>query len=175
MLLFIQVYLFFHILACFLQCLQSKLFKECSCYDQDYFSIFSNKNDCLNETEHNCSKRVWENFDWKSCLEYCPLECNQTQYSIEVTSVKLLGEKYAYLIRENTNLSLDFVENEVSAEAAANSFISLSIFYDTLSYTLITESPKLDAIALLANLGGNLSLFLGISIFSFSEIIEIII
>jgi len=161
--------------SCLLQCLQRTLIQVCNCTDPGYLSLYTNTNDCLTNNELNCSSKVWENFDWKQCLNDCPLECNQTIYSLTTSAVKFIGDKYVYLIRENKNLSADFVRREINARTASDSFVELSIFYDTLTYTYVTESPKLDVIGLMANVGGNLSLFMGISIFSLFELIEIFI
>ena len=161
--------------SCLLQCLQRNLIQTCNCTDPEYFSLFADQLDCLSDFELNCSANVWSNFDWKQCLNECPLECNRTVYTLTASSVQYIADKYVYLIKENRNLSSDFVTREVNADKASKSFVELSIFYDSLSYTYITESPKLDIISLIANIGGNLSLFMGISIFSFFELIEICI
>jgi hypothetical protein len=123
----------------------------------------------------NCTEKIWSTFNWSQCLSDCPLECNQTIYGLTTSSVKIIGDKYVYLIKENMNLSSDFVYNPIDAETAASSFVELSVFYETLSYTYTSETPKIDLIALIASLGGDLSLFLGVSIFSLFELIEIFI
>ena len=138
---------------CLLQCLQYNLLENCSCTDSTYLSLFTNSKDCISDIELNCSYNVWQGFDWAGCLRDCPLECNSSSYSVEISSVEIIGDKYALLIKENRNLLADFVTKEITANAAANSFISLSIFYDTLGYTLITESPKMDIVSLVANIG----------------------
>jgi hypothetical protein len=38
-----------------------------------------------------------------------------------------------------------------------------------------TESPKMNIVSLLASMGGNLSLFLGVSVFTLAEIVEVVI
>ena len=48
-------------------------------------------------------------------------------------------------------------------------------FFERLEYTKITQIAKTDRIEFISNIGGNLSLFVGISFVSFFEIIEIII
>ena len=48
-----------------------------------------------------------------------------------------------------------------------------NIFYNSLSYDLSIESPQMDWVSLLASIGGNLSLFLGVSVFSLCELIEV--
>ena len=51
----------------------------------------------------------------------------------------------------------------------------MNIFYDNLSYTQTSEIPQMDLITLLAYIGGNLGLFLGLNAFSFCEIIQALI
>ena len=44
-----------------------------------------------------------------------------------------------------------------------------------MSYELSTESPKMDIVSMLASIGGNLGLFLGVSVFSLCELVEVVI
>jgi hypothetical protein len=60
-------------------------------------------------------------------------------------------------------------------EKALKSFVVLNIAYDSLSYTEIREHSKMNFIALLGSIGGNLSLFLGVSVLSLFEIVEVLI
>ena len=72
-------------------------------------------------------------------------------------------------------MSSDFGNKTVSVEQAEKSFVKARIFYESQSYTLSTESPKLDWVSLLANIGGTLGLFLGVSALSACELIEVLI
>ena len=105
----------------------------------------------------------------------CPLECNKTEFKTSLSTVRLIGETYAKYINENKNLSSDFSYKPLSAEQAEKSFLNVRISYDSLSFTLSTESPKLDLVSLLANIGGTLGLFLGVSALSLCELVEILI
>ena len=87
------------------------------------------------------------------------------------TSCDLIGETCVDYIRNNTNLSSDFLNKSINAETAKQSVVRVFVYYDSLSYTQIDEAPQIDLVALIANIGGNLSLFLGVSLFSLCEII----
>ena len=78
-------------------------------------------------------------------------------------------------IKENENLHSDFIRTRVNPLNAANSFVKLNIFYDSLSYELSTELAKMDIASMLASIGGNLGLFLGVSVFSLCEMVEVLI
>ena len=69
--------------------------------------------------------------------------------------------------------SLNITNRTLSQEEIKNSIIKFSIYYESMSYTLSTESPTLDVEGLLAYIGGTLGLFLGISVLTFVEFVEI--
>jgi hypothetical protein len=86
-----------------------------------------------------------------------------------------LGDQFIDYLRENQRLSSDFVTKPINSLTAKESFVKLSIFYDTLSYEMSKEFSKMNIVDLLANIGGTLSLFLGISILSLCELVELLI
>jgi hypothetical protein len=47
----------------------------------------------------------------------------------------------------------------------------LFVYYESLAYTFAEQSPQIDFVTLLASIGGNLGLFLGVSLFSICEMI----
>ena len=159
--------------ACLVQCWQQSLIQNCSCSDASYLSLFDKSSVCSTNMEKQCQYEYWNEFTWDPCLEACPLECNLTEYRTDLSFLSMSGEPKVYLIRENANLMSDFVTQEITNDDASKSFVSLGIFYDSLSYELVEETPKMNVVDLIASIGGNLSLFLGVSIFSFCEIIEI--
>jgi hypothetical protein len=86
-----------------------------------------------------------------------------------------LGDPFIGYLSENLRLSSDFVKKPINPHTAKESFVKLSIFYDTLSYEMSKEFSKMNLVDLLANIGGTLSLFLGISILSLCELVELLI
>ncbi len=99
-------------------------------------------------------------------MPYCPLECNSTQITYPTTSCDLIGDNFVDYIRKNANLSSDFVNKSINAQTAKQSVVRVFVNYDSLSYS------QIDLVALIANIGGNLGLFLGVSLFSLCEIIS---
>ena len=63
----------------------------------------------------------------------------------------------------------------ITLEDLKQSLISFEIYYNEMTYTLMLELPKIKIVDLVANLGGILGLFIGISVLSFVEILEIIL
>ena len=133
------------------------------------------------QVENECGNKFFNenftknNFIHSYCLTLCPLECNQSDIKVTSSFSQLNGDKYLAVIKEKNKLMKDFVERKVDATSARESIVKLKIYYDSLSYTISTESPKMDVVALLSNIGGNLGLFLGVSLISVCELIEALI
>ena len=163
---------------CLEQAYQKHVLAKCECVDAYYVSLFDSILCSTNKTKSQCASdeylRYVEEID-KQYLSMCPLECNFLQYKHILSSYQLAGDAYYKKIKKNKNLSEDFVTEILSKETAATSVISVNIFYGSLSYMESKESPKMTLVSLLALIGGNLSLFLGISLISLFELIELLI
>ncbi|MFN9944411.1 MAG: amiloride-sensitive sodium channel family protein, partial [bacterium] len=96
-------------------------------------------------------------------------------YKYSLSFSQLNGGDYVSTIKNNSNLASDFINRPIDSTQAEKSFVRLNVFYDSLSYTLTTESPQMDWVTLLGSIGGNLGLFLGVSVFSLCEIFEVIV
>jgi len=84
-------------------------------------------------------------------LKRCPVPCEQTVYMTKL-----------YKFHKNNYLG----EYEEAAADQRNSFVFVSIGYETLNTELHFESLIYDTGNLLTQIGGNLGLFLGVSCFS---------
>lgn len=156
------------------------MIKKCNCSDWDFVSIYDKYESCEDITcpdEFFFTNFTASNFDFirDFCLPECPLECYETLYKTSATSFQLIGEHFKQFFQNNRILSSDFINRTIDATSARESFVKLNIYYDSLSYTETTEAPQMDIISLLASIGGNLSLFLGLSVFSLFELIEVLL
>jgi hypothetical protein len=164
---------------CFEQCYQREALRECGFADSNFLSLFNQKLVETNEA-YECVNGIYlkkySSLDFlnKICLPLCPLECNRTEYKATVTTSQLIGDIYVDYIKGNKNLTSDFINRSIISDTAARSIVKINIFYESLSYTLVTESPKMNVVSMLASIGGNLSLFLGISVFSLFEVVELL-
>ena len=98
-----------------------------------------------------------------------------TTYEECISFYQILDKNFSKKLRENSNLTSDFINRTMNFETTKESFVSVNIFYDKISYTISRESPQMDLNSLLASIGGNLSLFLGVSFFSICELIDSLI
>lgn len=63
----------------------------------------------------------------------------------------------------------------MTKSALASRLISFEVFYTSLEYTMISQSPRYLFIDLVSSLGGTLGVFLGASLLSLMEVIEFFI
>jgi hypothetical protein len=82
---------------------------------------------------------------------------------------------YVSKIKNNPNLAADFVTRQINAKTVKDSMIRLNIFYDSLSYSMTEESPQWTITNLIATLGGNLGLFMGLGLLSLGEMLTALI
>ena len=162
---------------CFSQCLQKHFIEKYNCTLYIFISLF------------NVSLCDWDifldilykdsafkdNFINDVCLPLCPLECYQNVYRTSMVSYQLIGIQYVNAILSRPNLVMDFMQRPIDSYQAEKSIVNVNIFYESLSYTSTTESPQMDIVNLMASIGGNLSLFLGVSVFSLCEMAEVAI
>ena len=164
--------------TCMYLCLQKQLIVKCNCTYPFYFSLVHSE-DCSTSVHLDCYNQVFlslfkNNSNQAACLRMCPLECDRTEYEYSVSEIDLFGDLFADYINEHQNLLDDYYAESIDSDTAKQSVAQFSIFYYSLSYTLMTESAKMDVVALLASIGGNLGLFMGVSLISICEIVEVI-
>ena len=163
---------------CLQQCLQRLVIRECNCTASPFVSLF-NASFCSTVQAITCGFNVFytkyssPEFLNANCLPLCPLECNNTQFSVTTSSHVYRGDSYVNYIKNNSNLSAYFVVDPINVDTVSSSIASFSVFYESLSYSLSYELPQMDVVSLLASIGGNLNLFLAVSALSVCELVEI--
>ena len=163
---------------CLIQCMQKNIIHKYDCSFPLFPSIF-NSSWCNSTVIYAILSPSNNSFDSdfinKVCLPLCPLECSHTLYKLSLSSNQLNGNSYIIKIQNNSKLASDFITKDIDAETAGKSIAQLTIYYDSLSYTESIESPQMNIVSLIGSIGGNLGLFLGVSVFSLWEIIEVVI
>ena len=154
---------------CFAECIQKVFISKYNCTAPFLVSIY-NASTCNLNTNYLLDIDL--NLEYELCTPQCPLECNQTLYETSISFSQLIGSKYVPFINDNPNLNSDFENRTIDAATSKESFVYVNIFYSSLSYTLTTETPQMNIVSLLASIGGNLGLFMGVSVFSLCEIVE---
>ena len=149
-----------------------KIFVEfCFCSSTATLNIFNSK-PCSTTDELDCINKVYqinkEKYEW---LLDCPNECESTKYEYTYSASDFSGERFYQEFKNQFNISEEDVLSK-KFNKGKNGLI-LNVYFPQLKYTEVTETPKVGVISLISNIGGTLGLFLGISLLSFVEIVEI--
>ncbi|XP_069139292.1 amiloride-sensitive sodium channel subunit alpha-like [Argopecten irradians] len=70
--------------------------------------------------------------------------------------------------------SLD-VHGQMIFTCTRNNFLRVVVYYEDINYEVISESPLYDEFTFLSNIGGTLGLFLGASVISVVEIVQLLV
>ena len=114
------------------------------------------------------------------------MECDSISYELSTSFSLFPSDSYGNYLLNNSirnskteSISQNVIKNLKAKnlsleEYIQKSLISLNLFYEEFKYTSINEVPKFTLIDLIANLGGIMGLFLGMSFLSFGEVIVIV-
>ena len=157
---------------CLKICTQYQLIQECGC--QSFLYIFyqdTSAGYCKNSQQLTCLRNFINNYTLAldSCKTSCSYECNTVEY--EISSFNALYPTSFY-----TNTLYDYSKAKgfnLSLSEIPQAFVKLFIYYDSLKYTATVQTAQLQMSDLMANIGGNLGLFLGMSFLTIAELIEI--
>jgi hypothetical protein len=154
---------------CFDLCLQHEIIEECGCYDLNYAQLRKVKA-CVDKEEIKCAFKVYNEFFDKGinedCLKMCPLECESVGYQLTLSSSNFPTFS-SYFIYKNLTKS--------SYEVVRENSLAVNIYYQDLGYTRITETPTMIVQDLLSQIGGMLGLFIGFSLLSLIELLELML
>jgi hypothetical protein len=131
--------------------------------------------------EHNISedeaklKDEVQNYDMeKNCNKFCPLECESTQFKISELKFSFLEYSdyslpWIPVVEKMLNITIN------STKEFSKNLLQITVFFDSLKYTKISQTPKTTLSALVSNLGGSTGLFLELSFLSACRAIEYIL
>jgi len=150
----------------------------CNCTD---FILDLNYNStlCKKDNELNCIINFYyenftkNNYIQTNCIPHCPLECKRIELSTTVSFSQYPSDNYFDILKNNQQLQKTVFKSK-NWSYIRNSILKVNINFETLSYKYIRENVIMSVVDLLAYIGGQMSLFLGISVLSFFEIFELL-
>ena len=165
---------------CFELCLQRAIINTCGCFTSKFNKMNANVSACLNISQYDCLITTTNSFisGQANCLADCPLECTSVKYDVSLSSLDYPNSKAFEVIfnDKKTFARLQSLYNQtLTFDVFKKSFVSLNIYYPYVQYTKITEMPKITSSGVFSSVGGSLGMFVGFSIFSVLESLEIVI
>lgn len=163
---------------CYSICLQYFFAQTCECTEATFPKI-SNFNKCLSINQSICLVKAFESLIDSNveleCKMKCPIECNTVSYKIEKSQASFPTKTYGDLLKDDHKFKSKFSNNNLTYDLLRRSVLSFRIYFEKLSLDVTTETPSMTIVNLFSNIGGTLGLFLGMSLLSIVELIELII
>jgi hypothetical protein len=153
--------------------------KKCNCFalSYQYLNLTDIKyKPCLNLNQSYCIYQQEKSFNTSECqVKSCPLECDSVKYELSLSSQTnpSLKEFYSLSAYDKDHYEKLLGRSPLTYDLFKSMWISLNVYYPTLEYTMISETPKITLIDLFTQIGGSLSLFVSFSVFSLFEFIEL--
>lgn len=141
---------------------------NCSFTEDDYYLNCSKSGFNISSLTDFYEKDIYKNYTHK-----CPYECKSYLFDIK-SSLAAYPSYDEYLsLGNNSNLYSKYPNDTFSYEEIKKSVVSVNIYYEEMKYLRIKQTPKTELWDLISNIGGSLSLFLGVSFLSFVELVQI--
>lgn len=160
---------------CLSLCEQKKIVENFGCYSLQFPPIFDMP-PCENKTVFQQISNFVFSFD-QSCFDMCPYECDSVDYDLSTSSSDFPSFRYYRVINNSfpviRNTFNDYNITNVTYDLLKNSVLSIFIYYDEIKATILTEAESISMVDLISNIGGTMGLFVGVSVLSFMEIIEL--
>ncbi|XP_072410691.1 epithelial sodium channel subunit alpha-like isoform X1 [Chiloscyllium punctatum] len=158
--------------TCVRSCFQLTMVSRCGCAYY-YYPLPSGAEYC-NYNKHtswgHCYYRLAKEFtdDVLGCFKICQKPCKQTEYQMTAG--------YANWPSKNSLSWMNpiFLNQHRSATSNRKELAKLNLFFRELNYKSMRETPALPVAVMLANLGSQWSLWLGSSVMSVLEMVELI-
>ncbi|CAF0860551.1 unnamed protein product [Brachionus calyciflorus] len=163
---------------CFTAYIQEEIFKKCNCYNNFYNVIYKDRKPCTTIQEIQCSVETYTllsqtNFKIE-IKDKCPLECKTIKYNLIKSEGRYPSPAYGKDLKNNPRIKRLFNNlTNITLEHLRENTLALNIYYETLKQTEIEEYESMSIQILISTIGGTLGLFLGISLLSFFEFIEL--
>ncbi|XP_038078588.1 amiloride-sensitive sodium channel subunit alpha-like [Patiria miniata] len=153
--------------ACENDCYYQNLTKECGCADVR-FRYDDDVPLCSNTTQEDCKNSVEMKYLAGNLDCTCTPPCRELQYNFVTGQARWPNEKYKPFLQDSIgNFSAD-LEQDRDRDGDPNflekNVLKLNVYYDRLEYTTIYQEKAYDEIALLSDMGGNVGLWLGLSV-----------
>ncbi|XP_075238800.1 uncharacterized protein LOC142334552 isoform X2 [Convolutriloba macropyga] len=182
--------------TCLFYCLQNAMALECGCTDS-YEAEFSTNAvinsaseyycDPTNRTQSLCREDIYDKFKNSSLdCSKCPQGCKTIDFNRRQSVSPWPSESYApffasKMLKSKSARVLAYMANVVKQDNLSaislmqsfrRNFARVEVFYETLNFEKMSESPAYELVNLISDFGGNIGLWLGWSVLAIFEIVQ---
>ncbi|GMT02582.1 hypothetical protein PENTCL1PPCAC_24756 [Pristionchus entomophagus] len=183
--------------ACFRSCLQSEIIKKCGCYDPSYSylggsatpSCFASPTDSSTYAQSaanqacidNLSNTAASGFNLINDCPDCKQPCEVQSYSVTVSTAQWPSNEYkpAECTTSNQTGQPWITPGEPANEQLCLAWykvntLMVEVYYERMNYQILSESAAYTIVNLISDIGGQIGLFLGMSIISVIEMATLV-
>ena len=167
--------------TCIFFCAQVLTTQICQCNHYDLALRVPNFDLCVSANQSNCANnfffKTFQSGDFirENCLSKCPLECHKNTISASFNYYRFPNANDLSPISNNKKMVSKYANETISfGQFLPINVVKFSVFYGSSMYSVSEEKAKITLDDLIGSIGGHLHLFLGMSLISFFELIELI-
>ncbi|KAK3743710.1 hypothetical protein QZH41_012391 [Actinostola sp. cb2023] len=171
--------------ACVKECLLSTIIKRCKCIINTQLTKIQRLPLCLQRNHLACIGSVLAKLEtmtnYLTCQNECREACTYSEYEYKLSTARL-NEKTlaidtnAFCTRDKKDTQLcKTMRNKTEAEKRQyfrDNVLSLDVFLEDFNYEEFKQVPVYELFALISGIGGNLGLFLGMSLLTTAEFLD---
>lgn len=159
---------------------QDDIIQAYDCYDPRLLIAFTNNSTKACEDHLILSEDLAESYSSEEIFQSCPLACEKIDYKLDITKQEFPTNAFYQesLFRRPSYFQKIFNVNssqDVTMKAFGESLTHVSMVFRDLTVTQMSEKPKIDTATLFSNLGGIIGIFLGFSVLTLAELIELLV
>jgi hypothetical protein len=157
---------------CFALCVQKQIMNTCNCSNALMPTFNGTTNFCLSD-KADCLKNLIYGFGSTQaavdCQTDCPYECETIEYGVSTYKSLFPTEFYSDILYNKIKSK----GVNVSSTNIDKAFAKVNFYYKSMEYIITTQMIQTSTEDLFSNIGGTLGLYIGISILSLVEFVEL--
>ncbi|EDO49452.1 predicted protein [Nematostella vectensis] len=153
--------------ACLLKCRADYVMKMCKCRSYD-----------LKGPAPPCQPREVKNCVWPAmgtCMfkqmtvQVCPVPCEITKYQTQLSYAQTPAKHFSEVLARRKHINKDVMRHYLR-----DNFLELDVYFEEMQVTLIQQRQAYDQESLFGDIGGQVGLFLGASILTVLEFLDLL-
>ncbi|KAJ7374031.1 amiloride-sensitive sodium channel [Desmophyllum pertusum] len=163
--------------TCFMECFKKHLMDVCNCrfLGLPVGEQFNVTNYCTTKELRECFLPTTAKLNPSVCD--CPVQCEKIKYDLQLSSAYFPSPHFWDTVYQLLNESdkTDNLTKSDTQEIIRKRLLKVNIFYDSLSTEVTLEKPAYDLSDFASDLGGSMGLFMGCSILTLCEFLDLLI
>ncbi|KAG8184132.1 hypothetical protein JTE90_008913 [Oedothorax gibbosus] len=171
----------YSILGCQKACRHYHLIKQCGCKSREFLRGLTSLQvgdashkfcNIANETEMECMENLRIAIEKQKIVCTCKPACKETNYGFSVSSSQLNRNFYKTVKAIRTLRSHEKGHHNITNTTEGSTMVGLKVYYNTFQVGHDREVATYSWETLVANVGGNLGFFMGLTLVTFVELFE---